>query len=263
MFADMAHYTGFAMAQFAELIQLADAPDVIGIGLTGSYARGTETPYSDLDLVRFVREMPESGTYQLRVVDGKLVSLSTTTIERKRADLSTPSEAIWAVQALRQMQIIKDSEGALAALQQEAFMFEWTLLQEQANQHASDELFGLAEEAHKLMTGLHQDNEVVYTYAAMLLTMFLPRIVAVQRGLLLVSENEYFSAVGEAVGRDSAWTRAHRTAAGFDQPAPDNHRRALAALELYRETAALTVIRPEHREVIEQAVRLIDSVVGV
>jgi predicted nucleotidyltransferase len=243
------------MAQFAELIQLADAPDVIGIGLTGSYARGDETPYSDIDLLRFVREMPESGTYQLQA-DGRLISLSTTTIERKRADLSTPSEAIWAVQGLRQMQIIKDSEGALASLQQEAVDFQWPPLQEAANQHASGELMGLAEEAHKLMTGLHQGSEAVYTYAAMLLTMFLPGVVAVQRGLLLTSENEYFSAVGEAVGRGSAWTTAHHTAVGFDQPLSDNRRRALAALDLYRETAALidSVIRPEHRQVIEQAI---------
>jgi predicted nucleotidyltransferase len=252
-------------AQLSECAQLADAPDVIGIALTGSYARGDATPYSDIDLLRFVHEMPDSGTYTLRAVDGRLVSVTTTTIERKRADLSSPQEAIWAVQGLRQMRIFKDSDGALAALQREAVEFLWPPLQQAANQHVSGELMGLAEEAHKLMTGLHQGNEAVYTYAAMLLTMFLPGIVAVQRGLLMASENEYFTAVGEAVGDDSAWARAHRAAAGFGQPPPDAHRRARAALELYRETAALIdpAIRPEHRGVIEQAVRLIASIVGV
>lgn len=241
-------------AQLTKLIQLADAPEVVAIALTGSCARGDATPYSDIDLLRFVAEMPEDGTYTLRAVDGRLVSLTTTTIERKRADLSAPQEAIWAVMGLRRMRILRDSGGALAALQREAFAFEWSPLQAQADRFASSELMGNAEEAHKLMTGLHQGNEAVATYAAMLLTLFLPGIVAVQRGLLLDSENAYFSAVGEAVGRDSAWTRAHRAAAGFDQT--DNHRRALAALELYRETAALIEpsICPEHREVIEQAV---------
>jgi predicted nucleotidyltransferase len=72
------------------LVTELDDDDVVAIILHGSYARGDATsPYSDVDLVRFVQEtshrkQQRQHTYR----DGYLVSISTRTIStyRKRLD---------------------------------------------------------------------------------------------------------------------------------------------------------------------------------
>ena len=59
------------------VLEKIDSPDVIGVGIVGSYARGQEAKYSDVDFDIFVSKLPESDydKYTLRYWDGKLVSL--------------------------------------------------------------------------------------------------------------------------------------------------------------------------------------------
>ena len=60
----------FLQSVIAQLNQ----PGVIGIGLVGSYARGKNKKYSDVDIDIFVEKLP-TDTYTLRLMDGKLVSI--------------------------------------------------------------------------------------------------------------------------------------------------------------------------------------------
>ncbi len=86
--------------------------------------------------------------------------------------------------------------------------------------------------------------------------------VATQRGVPIDAGRTYVRQVQDAVGRESAWSSAHRRAAGI-VPLPAGEPPALtttaAALALYRETAALLapIPLPEDRAVVEQAVRSI------
>ncbi len=61
--------------QFA--LDRIDAPDVIGISMAGSYGRGQETKYSDVDFDIFVSKLPKNpyDRYTLRYWDNKLISL--------------------------------------------------------------------------------------------------------------------------------------------------------------------------------------------
>ena len=54
--------------------------------------RGDATPHSDIDLIRFAAVLPEAEAdrYTLAYREGRLVSLSTTTIDAKRNELSRP-----------------------------------------------------------------------------------------------------------------------------------------------------------------------------
>jgi Nucleotidyltransferase domain len=222
-----------------------DDEGVEGLGLTGSYARGQATAHSDVDLLRFVAVEPQSDRerYRLWLVDGRLVSVSTTTLASKRAELARPATAIWVVSALRQTQILADRAGGLAALVAEAHAFTWTpALRAAAIDHASDTLAGLAEEAHKALGACERGDESAMLYATLGLQQVLIRVALVARGALLESENEWFDAALRLEPPDSRWQRLLRLVVGYDaSPAgmAPARGRAEAALWLYVEATRL------------------------
>ncbi|HLV35106.1 MAG TPA: nucleotidyltransferase domain-containing protein [Spirillospora sp.] len=236
-----------------------DDENTIGFGLTGSHARGDAQPYSDIDVWRFVRVMPDDphAGYTLRQYGDNLVSLTTSTIDSQREKMARPENALSTVPGLRQMRILLDKTGELAALAQEAHDFRWEMVQEAANIFASHDLLGNAEEAYKVMSGLRQSDDHLILFWLPWLVVGLTRALAVQRGILVESENNYYRQVQRAVGLDSEWTQLHRLAMGLVVASPDA--RGRAGLRLYRETATLldAIILPEHRPVIEQTLRLL------
>ncbi|MCX7670667.1 MAG: nucleotidyltransferase domain-containing protein [Anaerolineae bacterium] len=238
--------------------------DTVGLVLTGSHARGDATCFSDVDLGRFVTTLPEAEEerYTLLRREGWLISLFTTTVAARRAELARPESAIWAVPGMRQARILFDRDGSLAALRAEAEAFRWEPLQEAADAYASYQLMGLAEEAHKVMAGLRGGDETLALYGTYGLVLGLAQAVAVQRGALIHTENVFFRQVQEAVGTASPWAAAFRRAVGLE-PAPADGApalwRAAAALQLYRETAALfaPILQPRHRPVVEATVNML------
>jgi hypothetical protein len=242
------------------------AGDTVALALTGSYARGTATPYSDVDIIRYAPTPPaaEADRYTLCYRENLLVSVTTTTTAAKRAELGRPETAIFAVPGLRQARILHDPTGELAALHAEAQAFTWEPLRAAAAAYASETVMGDAEEVHKILSALTRRDESGLFYATLGLVLGLTRAVAVARGLLIASENEYFRRVHEAIGPDTAWTRYHRRALGLEigpaRLAPATAR-GIAALHLYRETAYLLmpILEPEHRTVVNRALEVIAS----
>jgi hypothetical protein len=245
--------------QFA--VEKIDSPEVIGVGIVGSYAHGQEGRYSDIDLDIFVGKLPERpyDRYTLRYWDEKLISLKYTLLDDERAALNDPRRAIWAVPGLRGMRIVLDKLGALADLQQVAQEFDWSALQPAADEFAAEEVMGNAEEVHKILNGLARSHESTVLYATWGLVKNMLEAVAVQRGILIVSENRYFDLIQESLGRDSKWTSAFRTAWGLDSTSSQYQTRGAAALTLYRLTAAMydELIPEKHREVVDNTLQLI------
>jgi hypothetical protein len=238
-----------------------DGEDIVAIALMGSYARGDATEYSDVDVVRFAASPPESDEeeYTLQYRGGRLVSISTTTVAAKERELSHPVSAVMAVPGLRQARVLLDKDGALAALREKAMSFTWEPLQPAADRLASYDLMGNAEEVHKVLSALVRRDESAAMYGTMGMCNALTRIVIVQRGLLIRTENSWFQLVYDAVGRDSEWTRYHRLANGFEAGPPHLppfEVRAIAGLHLYEETAGLLrhVLRPAHAQVVDTAI---------
>jgi len=242
-------------------LERIDSPDVTGVGIVGSYARGQENRYSDVDFDIFVSMLPEHpyDRYTLRYWDGKLISLKYTSLDDERAALRNPGRAIWAVPGLRGMKIVLDKDGSLTALQNAAQNFDWSPLQTTADEFAAEEVMGCAEEVHKILSGLARGHESTVLYAVWGLVKNMLEAVAVQRGLLIVSENRYFDLIQDAVGRDTKWTRAFRTAWGLDPSGSQYQARGAAALTLYRHTAAMfaDLIPEKHRGVVNHTLHLI------
>ena len=242
-------------------IEKIDSSEVIGVGIVGSYARGQEGRYSDVDLDIFVSKLPERpyDRYTLRYWDNRLISLKYTLLDDERAALKDPRRAIWAVPGLRGMRILLDKNGSLAELQQAAQEFDWSALQPAADEFAAEEVMGTAEEVHKILNGLARGHESTVLYATWGLVKNMLEAVAVQRGIMIVSENRYFDLIQESLGRYSKWTSAFRTAWGLDSTSSQYQTRGVAALILYRLTAAMLEekIPEKHREVVEKTLQLI------
>lgn len=187
-----------------------------------------------------------------------------TTIAAKREGLARPETAIWAVPGLQQARILLDKDGSLNELQREATAFTWEPLQAAADAYASYVVMGDAEEVHKILGALIRQDESAILYGTLGLVLGLARAVAVQRGLLIQTENSFFQQVQEAVGRDSAWTQYLRLAAGFEAgPAagPPAVVRGIAGLHLYRETVRLLrgSLLPAHLEVMDSTLERIQG----
>lgn len=222
-----------------------DGPDVEALALTGSYARGDANGHSDVDLLRFTEREASSARerYHLWLVDSRLVSVTTTTIAGKRAELTQPDSALWAVPGLRQARILTDHAGRLAALIAEARAFTWTPeLRHAAFDYASDTLAGLAEEVHKLLGALERDDTSAMLYAALGLQQGLTRAALVARGVLLTTENAYFAEALRLGGAGSRWERLLRVVVGYDIPLDAislPRARGIAALWLYVQASAM------------------------
>jgi hypothetical protein len=152
-----------------------------------------------------------------------------------------------------------DKDGSLTGLQHAAQQFDWSTLQPAADEFAAEEVMGSAEEAHKILNGLASERESMVLYATWGLVKNMLEAVAVQRGLMIISENRYFDLIQDSMGRDSEWTRAFRTAWGLDSSASEYKLRGAAALKLYRFTTTIfdELIPEKHREVVNRTLRLI------
>jgi hypothetical protein len=243
------------------ILEKIDSPDVIGVGIVGSYARGQEGKYSDVDVDIFVSRLPDSDydRYTLRYWDGKLVSLKYALLEDERAALTDPRRAIWAVPGLSGMKIVLDKDGSLNELQKMAQKSDFSLLQSLADEFAAEEVMGCAEEVHKILNGLVRSHESTVLYATWGLVKCMLEAVAVQRGIMIVSENRYFDLIQDSVGRDTKWVSAFRTAWGLDSTSSQYQWRGAAALKLYRLTAVMFdgLIPAKHRDVVKNTLRLI------
>jgi hypothetical protein len=244
-------------------LERIDSRDVIGVGIVGSYSRGEERKYSDVDFDIFVSKLPENAydRYTLRYWDDKLISLKYTLLDDERAAFGNPRRAIWAVPGLRGMKIVLDKNGSMAALQKAAQEFDWSPLQPAADEFAVEEVMGCAEEVHKILNGLARAHESTVLYATWGLVKNMLEAVAVQKGILIISENRYFDLIQDAVGRDSEWTRAFRTAWGLDPNSSQYQARGAAALTLYCLTASMfdKLIPDKHRNVVNRTLQLIEE----
>ena len=247
-----------------KLVSQLDDENTIGLTLGGSIARDEGNRFSDVDIIRYLRVVPENkvDADALRFVDGFLVSAHGSSVEEEAANLLRPHRAIWVVPGLRQARILLDKDGSVTRLIESARNFHWPDLQPAADAFASWQLCGLAEEIYKILGGLDAQSESKIAYALISLLFDLMEILLVQRGVLVPTENAYFDMAQATAGRDSDWTRQLRLAMGLDPFPPDRPvyvTRGLAALNLYRLTAELMadILRPAEAAVVQRTLTVI------
>src|SRR5215213_2065206 len=123
-------------ALLRQLVDELTDGNTIALALTGAHIAGhPTTPYSDLDVLRYVRILPaEDQRQHLRYMGETLVAITTGSIMAERKKLVRPDTAVWTVLPLKQARPLYDPDGLFAALQTEAHHFSWNPeMQHQAN----------------------------------------------------------------------------------------------------------------------------------
>ncbi len=242
-----------------DLMDELDNEDIVGITLGGSYVRGAATPYSDIDLACFYKDDATLPSKRFVYRNSLLVSISPKTVAGARSDLARPEKAIFFAAGPRR--VLLDKDGSVKQLIRDIAAFRWEPLQQAANDYASLELMLAAEQVHKILSDILRRDDMGISYATAKLLSWLTNIVAVQRGVAVRSDSVYYLQVQTSVGPLSVWSRYHRIVAGVDElPASVSSIkvRAVAALHLYQETVTLLrpILQPDHRAVVEQALRV-------
>ena len=253
-------------AFLSQLTSELDDDSVRAIILHGSYARGdARPPYSDIDLVRITKETPEQAQQKKFLWrDGYLLNLSSRPLSIYKEWLDMPEEAIFRIQSIREARILLDKDGAFHTFQQEAMNWKWEPLQKAANAYASQLLLEQTEIILKILRAIQEPDVIALIEMIMLdLLSDITEAVAVQQGILVKSGDSYLRQVQETVGLNSAWTHYYMSAVGesIEVPSLTIEKKGIAALKLYQETVQLvqSSLLPEHRNVIEQSIQVVEQ----
>ena len=253
-------------AFLAQLVAELDEDAVTAMILHGSYARGEALPvYSDIDLVRLLRENAEQGEEKRFLYrESYLLSVSSRPLSVYRERFTQPERAIFVIPGIREARILLDKQGEFRHLQQAAWKWTWEPLQAAANAYASQVMVEQTEIVLKLLRALAVQDLIALSEMILEIFTAATDAVAVQRGVLVRSGNTYFHQVQEAVGHQSAWTCSHLRMAGVTDQALSLRERGKEALRFYKETARL--LRPalseEHWDTIEQTLQTIGPVLS-
>ena len=191
------------MPDFKALATQFDLPEVRALVLMGSYARGDSGWHSDVDLVRFtygnVAELPGNGSH---LIGKQLVVVSQVCPDEVERAFTEPEVAVEMIAGLRNGRSLIDKSGFFTAIQQRAHDFQWSdALQAKANIWASQQMVGWIEEVHKGLEGLRRGDTGRLLNAKFGCSWGLTRVMCVQRGVLLTSDNQLVPQVTQAVGR--------------------------------------------------------------
>src|SRR5947209_4966238 len=118
-----------------ELVQELDHEDIVGITLGGSYARGTATEYSDVDLACFWREGVKPPLKRFLYRQGRLISIKMTSVTEIREMLKRPQSAMLFVSGTHRL--LLDKDGSVARLLAEIEAFRWEDLELEVNAQVS------------------------------------------------------------------------------------------------------------------------------
>lgn len=241
------------------LVQELDHEDIVGITLGGSYAQGTATLYSDVDLACFWREGLSLPPKHFMYRQGKLISIKMTSVTEIREMLKKPQSAILFIGGKHRL--LLDKDGSVARLLTEIEAFRWEDLQSAVNANVSLWMMLKAEDLQKVLREFQQENTPGLAFVITKLVAELTRLAALCLRTLITSDSTYYQQVQEAAGLDSTWTRYHRIATGLEAGPTDIaplRARGIAVLHLYRETLefAKPVMQTEHLEIAEQVLQV-------
>ncbi len=213
------------------------APGAEALAIVGSYANGGATSYSDLDILRFVpdADLHDLPAYQLKMMDGRLLSLTQKSFNSALAELRDPRVYYKAFLPLTEFRTLHDPGKNLTQFRISAASIGWEDLSADVDRYVNEQLCGLAEEATKVLSGIEQNSPERIIYGTQLLTLELPKLIYLHHRQCLRSESLYFIECQRLMGTVSAWSKHFRsTLSPVNGSTAEKAGRAV--LELYLQT---------------------------
>lgn len=193
-----------------------DKTDIEAIGLMGSYSRGEEKRFSDVDIVCILKGDVNKKSTFIEIIEGKYVVTSYVRLEEMERCFTEPESATEYILGLKQVKILYDTNGTFSNLKQRALNFKWTKeLQLKANEIASRELVGWIEEVHKSIQGIISNDTGRMLNGIFGLTHGIFNVVRVQKGILLNGENTFYSKIIDYYGPNSRFAMLSEKAFGI------------------------------------------------
>ena len=215
--------------------------------LTGSQARGTARPQSDIDIFA-IGDGPD--VWSKRVED-HMVVVYWWEPDEARQRMYRPESALLAVGGWRQAVVLDDPYGIAAKIQRDAKEWSWERIANEADAWVAEELTVWAEYVQKLVTALENDRKLDVAAIRAETALRLSRIFAVHRRVESESENGFWETTAEVGGPE--WRDAQERAFGAN--GEDVGESAAAALTLYALLVedARDLLDDRQREVVERA----------
>ncbi|KPK79146.1 MAG: hypothetical protein AMJ81_13725 [Phycisphaerae bacterium SM23_33] len=246
------------------LVERFRRPDVRAIALMGSYARGDQGTFSDIDLVLFLKADGPELDPETHLIGETFVVLSQVTPSQVESWFTEPDKATACIAGLRAARALWDPDGDFSSIQKRAQAFVWdAAMQARANAWASRQMVGWIEEVQKGLEGLRTGDEGRLLNARYGLSWGLTSVMRVQRGVLITGDNATYPEVVEHLEADSAWARLSRKAFGIVDGI-GLREQVKAGLRLYVLTAALLAdaLKPEDKTLVDEAVKRIGKELG-
>jgi predicted nucleotidyltransferase len=217
-------------------------PNVIGVMVHGSVARGEPGPFSDIDLVAVTgrgRKPSEFSYFDSAIYVG-VGFLRVTELEREFSD---PKPFFWARGSAKATRVLYDPKGVLKRI-----IARWRFAkpsQQILEKSLWDVYHNIIEYSGKLRNGWRNRDEYMTRYAAQIIAQHVERAIITLNNISIVSENYVWHQVLKAKKRPSHL--------GIDYPIARGIRATKETSKIYRSTMrlcseTLRLIRKDLRE---------------
>ena len=244
---------------FESLVERFLCPQVKAIALAGSFARGDWGVFSDIDLVRFPETNAQPHDAETHLIGERFVVVSDIGPSKVEHCFTNPVDATECIAGLRVARALWDPDSHFDAIQKRARAFVWEgAIKDKAHAWASAQMVGWIEEVHKGLEGLRRGDQGRMLNARYGLSWGLTKVIRVQRGILISSDNGSYPEVVKDIGPDSEWGVLSRKAFGIDG-STGLREQVEAGLRLYVVTADILAgtLEPEDKTLVDEAVNRI------
>lgn len=167
--------------------------EYMGVALVGSYARGTNHQWSDVDLVFLCDTEKES---EVTIYGQHYFTISYVTEASLTQYLKEPSLILNGLTAFQDMKIIYDPENHFKKFQELARAFQWSsVLREHAKHRAKMELISYVEEAQKALSGLKEQHHGKMLNGHFGLSYGMFQVIRLRDQIMIGSDNDFYDAV--------------------------------------------------------------------
>ena len=217
-------------------------PNVIGVMVHGSVARGEPGPFSDIDLVAVTGRGRKPSEFSY--FDGDIyVGVGFLQVRDLEREFSDPKAFFWARGSAKATTVLYDPQGVLKRI-----LARWKLekpSQQILEKSLWDMYHNIIEYSGKLRNGWRNRDKYMTRYAAQVIAQHVERGIIVLNSISIISENYVWHQVLKAKNRPSHL--------GIDYPIARGIRATKETSKIYRSTMrlcseTLRLIRDELRE---------------